>query len=476
MTIESENSASTLDRYNKIRNRTTLNKGVSYKIETTESTELPNVEMIVLAVDQVIEQFPYRSIEEFPVLDLQDDLILSLQEQLSEKEETLSEEQKEQLLSQIILAKKQDSIVITKAEANYQAMETIKAKEMEEMIKSDFPTLSDAQIEENIDLIEDYYAINLEHTTFEKIAENEKEFTSKSSKVNKPQKTSLSIEEAFDEYVIKQCTYGKLVLHDPYYLTQYVNFSYAFYKAAYYADLYSERRYGSLTVSNTRRDAYRHMLWNAMLCQTYYTVSSKSRRTRFAYLVTDARENGCKTSNDPDGKAMDIHNNALGRQVWDDNTSYRKLGSLIVGLRKPSITFLTNEIKNVIESKGCFIVKIKNDNVLPNKLLSETQTPEQIKTKIENTASDIPVYFEGTIAPSKYEASGEYSYSSCDMLSDVMDKEGIDEEEALDYIRERYNLSRYNDSQVYNFIVANSNGGEDCKRTKYVKIDACYKL
>lgn len=102
LTIESENSASTLDRYNKIRNRTTLKKGVSFKLETTE---LPNAEMIVLAVDQVIEQFPYRGTEEFPVLDLQDDLILSLQEQLIEKEETLSEEQKEQLLSEIILAK-----------------------------------------------------------------------------------------------------------------------------------------------------------------------------------------------------------------------------------------------------------------------------------------------------------------------------------------------------------------------------------
>ena len=138
-----------------------------------------------------------------------------------------------------------------------------------------------------------------------------------------------------------------------------------------------------------------------MICQTYYTVSSKSRRMRFAHLVTDARENGCKTANEPDGKAMDVHNNAAGREVWSDNCGYRKVFGWVVGLRKPSITFLTNEIKNVIESKSCFIVKEKN-RAFPNSELVADQTPAQIKAKIESTDPNIPVYFMGEIVPTKY--------------------------------------------------------------------------
>jgi len=158
------------------------------------------------------------------------------------------------------------------------------------------------------------------------------------------------------------------------------------------------------------------MLWNAMLCQTYYTVSSKSRRERFAHLVTDARENGCKTANEPDGKAMDVHNNAVGRKVWSDNCGYRKFLGWVVGLRKPSITFLTNEIKNVIESKSCFIVKKKDDR-FPNSELIDTQTPAQIKAKIESTDPNIPIYFMGTIAPSRYEyrfVFSHWEYYNCD--------------------------------------------------------------
>ena len=211
-------------------------------------------------------------------------------------------------------------------------------------------------------------------------------------------------------------TYVQLVLHDPYYLTQYINFSYAYFRAGAYAEKYDNLRYGDMAASDTRKDAYRHMLWNAMLCQTYYTVSSKSRRERFAHLVTDARENGCKTANEPDGKAMDVHNNAVGRKVWSDNCGYRKFLGWVVGLRKPSITFLTNEIKNVIESKSCFIVKKKDDR-FPNSELIDTQTPAQIKAKIESTDPNIPIYFMGTIAPSRYEyrfVFSHWEYYNCD--------------------------------------------------------------
>lgn len=407
LTTEHKNVASILNKYNKARNKAAKKKGLSYK---GESTELPEAEIIVLAVNKIIGQFPYQESEELAELDLQDELINRLQKKLIEEEETLSEEEKEQLFSEIVLAKKQDSTAIADTEAMYQEMATVKAAEKTEMIKADFPTLSEEEIGQNIELIDQYYAVNLEHLTFEQIAENEEELankvaSNKQKRANRSQKNSSGIEELLDAYIVKQCTYGKLVLHDPYYLTQYINFSYAYYRAGYYAERYDNLRYGDMSAYNTRKDAYRHMLWNAMLCQTYYTVSSKSRRMRFAHLVTDARENGCKTANEPDSKAMDVHNNAVGREVWSDNCGYRKFFGWVVGLRKPSITFLTNEIKNVIESKSCFIVKEKDDDIFPNKLLTQNQTPAQIKAKIEEIKEvdpNIPVYFMGEIVPTKY--------------------------------------------------------------------------
>ena len=404
LTTEHKNVISILKKYNKARNKAAKKKGLYYK---GERTELPKAEIIVLAVNKIIEQFPYQEPEELAELDLQDDLINSLQKKLIEEEKTLSEEEKEQLFSDIVLAKKQDSIAIAGAKATYQAIATVKAAENTEMIKADFPSLSEEEIAKNIEIIDQYYTINLEHLTFEHIAKNEEELANKvanneQKRANRSQKKSSGTEELLDEFIVSQCTYVKLVLHDPYYLTQYINFSYAYFKAGTYAALYADRRYGNMAASDTRKDAYRHMMWNAMLCQTYYTVSSKSRRVRFARLVTDARENDCKSPNAPDGKAMDIHNNAVGRKVWSDNCGYRKIFGWVVGLKKPSITFLSNEIKNVIESRSCFVVKKKRSDIFPNDQLEDTQTPAQVKEKIDSTDPNIPVYFMGEIVPTKY--------------------------------------------------------------------------
>lgn len=56
----------------------------------------------------------------------------------------------------------------------------------------------------------------------------------------------------------------------------------------------------------------------------------------------------------------------------------------------------------MIESKSCFIVKKKRGDIFPNSELIDTQTPAQIKAKIESTDPNIPVYFMGEIVPTKY--------------------------------------------------------------------------
>ena len=44
------------------------------------------------------------------------------------------------------------------------------------MVKNDLPTLNETQIEENIELIDDYYAQNLNYVVLDEIANNQEEY------------------------------------------------------------------------------------------------------------------------------------------------------------------------------------------------------------------------------------------------------------------------------------------------------------
>ena len=152
----------------------------------------------------------------------------------------------------------------------------------------------------------------------------------------------------------------------------------------------------------------------------YFTVSEKVKRFNFAKAVADANEE-CNDSNPVDSEAMDYHNNAIGRKIWYDNTSYKKTWfGWIYGLNLPSTSRLKDLVREAVDERSCFIVK-EVDDVFPNELLTQNQTAQQIKAKILNTDENIVVYFKGTIVPTRYvwvNVFVGYEYYDCDNNGD----------------------------------------------------------
>lgn len=168
---------------------------------------------------------------------------------------------------------------------------------------------------------------------------------------------------------------------------------------------YSSRNVGPY---NTRRDAYRHILWNSLLAQYYFTISSKSKRLDFAEFVTNARETSpCGNFNEVDSREMDYHNNAIGRSIWANNTSYRTILGITWGLNRSSTSHLKDLVRESVEWNGLYIVK-------DHDLVGFRYSKEQVKAKILETDINTPVYFNKFIAPIRYIGSIELEYYDCD--------------------------------------------------------------
>lgn len=369
--------------YNNSKTGTIKGKVASYR---TSNTELPSPELIVAATKELIEQFPYKKIE---------------QELDTEKE----------------------------------------ALERWEMIKSDFPTLTEEGIEKNIDLIDEYYSQNLDYVVLDKIAKNEVVITSKAAA--RSGKTCVLKKIISLKWGLTRATYA-ITLASTRASTSAGN---------YYPDSYgSYYGYAGGGGTDTRGDAYRHTLWNALLANYYPTVSSKAPRMAFAKAVADANEE-CNDSNPIDSEAMDYHNNAIGRKIWNDNTSYKKTWfGWNYGLNTPSTSRIKDLVREAVDKRSCFIVKTKNSTDFPNNLLPQSQKAPQIKAKILNTNANTVVYFKRTIVPSRYTYRSVFSHW------------------------EYYDCDRFDDIRIAQRI----RPIEECRRAIYrrerVEIKACYKL
>ena len=117
----------------------------------------------------------------------------------------------------------------------------------------------------------------------------------------------------------------------------------AYYKAAAYATWNATISYPSIGKVNTKRDAFTHTLWNGLLANHYYTMSSKKPRLDFDKDVADMNEN-CG-ENEQDSAEMDYHNNAIGRKIWDDDTTYQSFWGITYNIRNPSNSRLISLVK-----------------------------------------------------------------------------------------------------------------------------------
>lgn len=168
----------------------------------------------------------------------------------------------------------------------------------------------------------------------------------------------------------------------------YIRSLISIYYASTRAESYSTSEYqninGSgtnLSSSDTKRDAFRHVLWSSLLARYYWTVTSKSKRLQFAEAVGNANEE-CGENND-DGMYMDFHNNKIGRELFNQNSSYKTKKVLwwrvTYGLNLPSTSSLVSITRTKVNS-----AKFINPDTY-------TSIPTRVE-QIENTDDSQVVY------------------------------------------------------------------------------------
>lgn len=328
--------------YNKLRKKyKENNKVASREVEV----ELPGEEAILEAAKIVLHQFPYEKIEGYNGYGLEDEGLINVN-----------------------------------------------------LIKTDFSEMSNIDIENNVEIIDDYYSQNLDYMVLDEIAQHPELY---------------NINAKSPETAIYIFTMGQLIANG----YGLIRSSIAYSLAGKNSRESSENYYPNIGASNTREDAYRHILWNSLLAQYYWTIlPSKTRRINFAHIVASSRE--VVSNNEIDSKEMDYHNNFIGRHLWDVNTGYRRIFGISIGVKLKSTSELKDIMHNQVEGYGCFIIKDHKQG-FENFDLNELQ----VKNKILATGIYTPVYFEGAIIPRTYRTTITYDYSDCDgYLSDKSNK------------------------------------------------------
>jgi hypothetical protein len=80
-----------------------------------------------------------------------------------------------------------------------------------------------------------------------------------------------------------------------------------------------DRLYGRAHHKSNKANAFRHALWNVLICQkTLKTTKNNVKSIKWAAKVTEMYEK--VTKNDPLDKAMDLHNNQIGRFAFERNS------------------------------------------------------------------------------------------------------------------------------------------------------------
>jgi hypothetical protein len=129
-------------------------------------------------------------------------------------------------------------------------------------------------------------------------------------------------------------------------------------KAAITAWDYTKKNWSSfykdLNFTDNRADAYRHIIWNYLLCKyfadpqkTIGRITNITECTNYVKELTDAHEN---YTNNELSHAMDFHNNYIGRYLFETKANYKKSCLFcITRLICPSET----EISNIIFYQKC---------------------------------------------------------------------------------------------------------------------------
>ncbi|ARV14744.1 DUF6973 domain-containing protein [Polaribacter sp. SA4-12] len=260
------------------------------------------------------------------------------------------------------------------------------------MIQYDFPELSQTEIEDQIDLIDEYYARALNNTIvnhMEGVLDLD-DFVYYNPPNNNPPVIPTHNSENLPNEEKKDCI---LRLGD----INWIDFKqlYSMYFADKGATNSSRSKYDHLDPNNTKRDDYRHTVWNALLSRYYWTTSSKLKKFNFAKKIADLNER-CAT-NEVGTLYMDYHNNEVGRQLYQDKTTFKKFLWMKTGLNEPSANELKDFAYDLIEDHAVFI---DMNNLFPTQGITEPQ--ELAYLKIIRADKTKPVYLSEEINKNPY--------------------------------------------------------------------------
>ncbi|HSI71046.1 MAG TPA: hypothetical protein VK941_12495 [Gillisia sp.] len=87
------------------------------------------------------------------------------------------------------------------------------------------------------------------------------------------------------------------------------------YKATNQTVALSDRLYGKLHHKDNRTNAFRHALWNYLICKHCLSVAgSPEKAMNWSKKITDLHER--LSPNEELAKVMDLHNNRIGRELF----------------------------------------------------------------------------------------------------------------------------------------------------------------
>lgn len=199
-------------------------------------------------------------------------------------------------------------------------------------IKLDFPSLSDQEIAENLEVIAEYYDKNIQYDYFQELLDNLTQNTFENARLS-------------GGYPGGMCSY------EFWYIAGKPTAAYCINKAKNKALEMTNSQFSGQSKSQTKADAFRHGVWNVLIAK-YYGTKKKSvtKGVNLAKGFTDRHELCNLDAGIKDWDCeMDYHNNYVGRDYFQKNsyikTKKRKLWFKKKWLVSPSESVIKNAFK-----------------------------------------------------------------------------------------------------------------------------------
>lgn len=207
-----------------------------------------------------------------------------------------------------------------------------------EWIKKDFPTLTETEIYEKIDTIAEYYEQCLRYEMCVDISNYEDDSTVLTS-------SSISL---------KSYSTSNLSSEEKYFLILHPKAAVAINKATTNAASYAASYYSTDT---GKKDAFRHCTWSTLIAKYYgYAKRYKSKGISMSKKFTNLHETSHWDEAEDYDHEMDYHNNAVGRNYYDDVAVQHKKKRLGIVIKRwvtsPSADTMAEYLYDLVENSG----------------------------------------------------------------------------------------------------------------------------